>query len=177
VNLVKGNKSSVMKKKIKKITNTEKLQSFITKYNISSEYIAVNRTMVTKAMFIGLFVALLPIPMQMLVVIILMKFVTFNVPLAILLCWITNPITMPFIYYAEYIIGSYLLYTDTFALKMSLEWFNNNFTSIFMQLYVGAFVLASVVSSVVYFIVNYLWIHLVYKNKKLHYTERKDKQK
>jgi len=84
---------------------------------------------------------------------------------------------MPFIYYAEYIIGSYLLNTDTLAIQMSLEWFNNNFTSIFMQLYVGAFVLASVVSSVVYFIVNYLWIHLVYKNKKLHYTERKDKQK
>jgi hypothetical protein len=166
-----------MKKKFKELTKIDKLQDFITKHNISSEYIAVNRTTITKALFIGLFIALLPIPMQMLVVIVMMKFFTFNVPLAILLCWITNPITMPFIYYTEYIIGSYVLNTDILSIQMSLEWFNNNFSSIFIQLYVGAFILSAVVSSLVYFSVNYLWIHLVYKNKKLHYSERKDKLK
>jgi uncharacterized protein (DUF2062 family) len=166
-----------MKKSIKELMKLEKLQDAISKYNIPYEYISVNRSMVTKALLIGLFIALLPIPMQMLIVLVLMRFFTFNVPLAILLCWITNPITMPFVYYIEYTIGSYILNTDILAMEMSIEWFNNNFTSIFIQLYVGAFLLASLVSTGVYFLVNYLWIHLVYKNKKLHYKERKDKIK
>ncbi|MGB5866496.1 MAG: DUF2062 domain-containing protein, partial [Arcobacteraceae bacterium] len=123
-----------MKKKIKKLTKSKKSQDFITKYNIPYEFIAVNRTMVTKALLIGLFVALLPIPLQMLVVIVMMKFVRFNVPLAILLCWVTNPITMPFIYYVEYLIGSFVLNTDVLSIQMSLDWFNDNFKSIFTQL-------------------------------------------
>ena len=162
-----------MKKSIKELLKLKKLQDFISKYNISNEYIAVNRTTVTKALFIGLFIALLPMPMQMLVVILAMRFFMFNVPLAILLCWITNPITMPFIYYIEYMIGCYVLNTDSLTIHMSLEWFNNNFTNIFLQLYVGAFLLAASISSTMYFSVNYLWIHFVYKNKKKHYTQRK----
>ena len=163
-----------MKKKIKKLTKTKKLNDFINKYNISYKYIAVNRTMVTKALFIGLFIALLPLPMQMLIVLVMMRFFVFNVPLAVLACWITNPITMPFIYYAEYVLGSFVLNTDIIAMQMSMEWFNNNFTSIFMQLYVGAIFLASTVSTAVYFLVDYLWIYFVHKNKKLHYKQRKD---
>jgi len=162
-----------MKKKIKKITKSKKSQDFITKYKIPYEYIAVNRTMVTKALFIGLFVALLPIPMQMLVVIIMMKFLKFNVPLAILLCWITNPVTMPFIYYIEYYIGSFVLNTELLSIQMNLEWFNENFKNIFIQLYIGAIVVASTIASFSYFITNYLWIYIVNKNKKLHYSQRK----
>lgn len=165
-----------MKKKFKELINIKKLDDLIAKYNISYEYIAVNRAMVTKALLIGLFIALLPIPMQMLVVLLCMKFFTFNVPLGILLCWITNPITMPFIYYIEYLVGSFILNTEMLAIEMSLEWFNDNFTNIFLQLYLGAFILASLISTVVYLLVNYLWIHLVYKNKKIHYTQRKEKK-
>jgi len=163
-----------VKESIKELLKLKKLQDLISKHNISNEYIAVNRTTVTKALFIGLFIALLPMPLQMLVVILMMKFFKFNVPLAILLCWITNPVTMPFIYYIEYMIGCYVLNTDSLTIHMSLEWFNNNFAHIFLQLYLGAFLLATSVSSIVYFSVNYLWIHLVYKNKKKHYTQRKD---
>jgi len=162
-----------MKKRIKRLTKTEKLQKIIAKYNISYEYIAVNRTMVTRALFIGLFIALIPMPMQMLVVILMMRFFKFNVPLAVLLCWITNPITMPFIFYIEYVVGSYILNTDIVAMEMTTEWFNNNFATIFIQLYAGAFLLATSISGSLYFITNYLWIHFVNKNRKLHYTKRK----
>ena len=164
-----------MKKRIKKLTKTKKSQDFISKYNIPYEYIAVNRTMVTKALLIGLFIALLPIPMQMVVVIVMMKFLKFNVPLAILLCWITNPNTMPFIYYVEYSIGSFILNTEVLNIQMNLEWFNENIGNIFMQLCTGSIVLATVVSGMSYFIVNYLWIYFVNRDKKVHYTQRKKK--
>lgn len=164
-----------MKKKIKKLTKTKKSQDFISKYNIPYEYISVNRTMVTKALLIGLFIALLPIPMQMLLVIVMMKFFRFNVPLAILLCWVTNPITMPFIYYIEYITGSFILNTEILSIQMSLEWFNENFANIFIQVFIGAVFIGAIVSSVSYLVVNYLWIYFVNRDKKTHYTQRKRK--
>ena len=162
-----------MKKRIKAIINTKKLQDLLSKYKLSYEYISVNRTMVTRGIFLGLFTALLPIPFQMLVVILLMRFFIFNVPIAVILCWVTNPITMPFIYYAEYMIGSTILNTEVLVIEMSVEWFSDNFASIFLQLYFGAFLLASVISSLMYFFVNYLWIYFVYQNKKVHHRKRK----
>lgn len=163
-----------MKKTIKKITRLEKIQYYIKKYNIPYEYISVNKSMVTKAIFIGLVIALLPLPMQMLIILFLMKFFTFNVPLALLLCWITNPVTIPFIYYYEYIIGSYILQSEIAEIEMTIEWFNTNFSDIFIPLYLGSFVVALSVASLSYFFVNYIWIYNVYKNKKKHYTKRKE---
>jgi uncharacterized protein len=161
-----------MKKKIKKLTQSQKIKDFILKYQIKEQYLSVNRIMVAKAFLIGLFIAFLPIPMQMLVVVIMMKFFMFNVPIAILLCWVTNPVTMPFIYYIEYIIGSFILDMEVINVELSVEWFNNNFTDIFIQLYLGAVLLASVISVSVYFLINYLWIYFVHKKKKVHYTKR-----
>jgi len=163
----------MIKKKIKKLSNHHKVQDFLIKYNISQVYLSKSREMVSKAVLIGLFIAFIPMPMQMLVVVLAMKFYKFNLPVAILLCWITNPFTMPFIYYVEYIIGSFLLNIEIGNIQMSLEWFNENYKDIFIPLYFGAFVVSSFVSVSLYFLVNFLWIHLVKKNKKLHYTKRK----
>lgn len=161
-----------MRKKIKKISNSDKIQQFLIKYNIPQVYLSANREMVSKSFLIGLFLALLPIPMQMLVVILLMKFVKFNVPVAIALCWVSNPITMPFIFYIEYIVGAYLLNIEIETMQISVEWFNNNFQDIFIPLYFGALVIASFASTSFYFLINFLWIYFVKKSKKKHYTKR-----
>jgi len=161
-----------MRKKIKKLSNSDKIQQFLIKYNIPQVYLSTNRDLVSKSFFIGLFLAFLPIPMQMLVVILLMRFVKFNVPVAIALCWVSNPITMPFIFYVEYIVGAYLLNIEIETIQISVEWFNNNFQDIFIPLYFGALIVASFVSTSFYFLINFLWIYFVKKSKKKHYTKR-----
>lgn len=162
----------MIKKKIKKLSNNQKIQKFLLKYNISQIYLSKSRDMVTNAFLIGIFVALIPIPMQMLVIVLSMKFYKFNLPVAIALCWITNPFTMPFVYYIEYVIGSFFLNIDIGTIQMSVEWFQNNFKDIFIPLYLGAFILASTVSVSIYFSINLLWIYFVKKSKKVHYTKR-----
>jgi uncharacterized protein (DUF2062 family) len=162
----------MMRKKIKKLSNSDKIQQFLIKYKIPQVYLSTNRDLVSKAFFIGLFLAFLPIPMQMLVVILFMRFVKFNVPVAIALCWVSNPLTMPFIFYIEYIVGAFLLNIQVENIQMSVEWFNNNFQDIFIPLYFGAFVVASLVSITFYFLINTLWIYFVKKNKKIHYSKR-----
>ncbi len=161
-----------MRKKIKKLSSSDKIQQFLIKYNIPQSYLSTNREMVSKSFLIGLFVAFLPIPMQMLLVLVLMRFFKFNVPVAIALCWLSNPLTMPFIFYVEYIVGGFLLNIDISTIQMSLEWFNKNFQDIFIPLYFGAVIVASVVSISIYFLINFLWIHSVKKSKKTHYTKR-----
>jgi len=164
----------MIKNKIKKLSNSQKIQAFLVKYNIPQVYLSKSREMVTNAFLIGLFVALIPIPMQMLVIVLSMKFYKFNLPVAIALCWITNPLTMPFVYYIEYSIGSFILNSDIATMKMTIEWFQNNLKDIFIPLYLGAFILASFVSVSIYFLVNIFWIYMVKKNKKIHYTKRKN---
>jgi len=161
-----------MRKKIKKLSNNDKIQRFLIKYNIPTVYLSTNREMVSKAFLIGLFLAFLPIPMQMLVVILIMKFFKFNVPVALTLCWVSNPITMPFIFYIEYVIGSFILNMEIENIQMSIEWFNNNFQDIFIPLYSGSLIVASIVSVSTYFLINFLWIRFVKKNKKIHYKKR-----
>jgi len=164
----------MIRNKIKKLSNSQKIQAFLVKYNIPQVYLSKSREMVTNAFLIGLFVTLIPIPMQMLVIVLSMKFYKFNLPVAIALCWITNPLTMPFVYYIEYSIGSFILNSDIATMKMTIEWFQNNLKDIFIPLYLGAFILASFVSVSIYFLVNIFWIYMVKKNKKIHYTKRKN---
>ena len=113
-------------------------------------------------------------PMQMLAVIFMMTFLKFNVPIALLMCWITNPFTMPFIYFIEYQIGSFILNTSTLTVEMTLKWFSSNIDNFFIPLYTGALILSTTSSLLFYYLINYFWESSVYKNKKLHFSCRKN---
>ena len=80
--------------------------------------------------------------------------------------WLSNPLTMPFMYYAEYTTGVYLLGMEHLVVEPSLEWFENNFSHIFIPLYVGTLFYMLTLSPLVYAIVNWLWIRSVRKERK-----------
>lgn len=60
----------------------------------------------------GLFWAMMPIPFQMLPSGITAYLLRFNVPAAITVVWITNPVTWPVILYWQYRLGAWLLRQD-----------------------------------------------------------------
>lgn len=162
----------MLRKTLKSTSKSKKLQSFLKKYKIPPEYLSTNRKMVSKAVFIGLFIAFIPMPMQMLAVLALVPFFKFNVPIALAMCWFSNPFTMPPMYYIEYLTGSFFLGSEVAPVEMSIDWFSNNLDDIFIPLYVGTFFYSVTVASLAYWIVNHFWRGSVDKDRKLHRDDR-----
>lgn len=161
-----------MRKKLKKISKNDKINSFLENYKIPKEYLAINRRMINKAVLLGVFIAFIPMPMQMLAVIFFIPFMKFNVPIALAMCWITNPFTMPIIYYVEYITGSFILNIPMEEVKITVEWFSNNISNIFIPLYFGALFYSILLSILSYFLINFFWIKSVKTDKNIYYKNR-----
>jgi uncharacterized protein (DUF2062 family) len=139
-----------------------KIDAFIKKYNIPREYLSSNRKSISRAVLIGLFWGFIPMPMQMLAVLATTPFIRFNVPLAISMVWLSNPITMPFMYYMEYLTGNFILgYEGIESVELTLKWFSCHWDAIVVPLYVGTLFYSIVVSSIIYLVVNRLWIYSV----------------
>ncbi len=162
----------MIRKTFKKISSHNKLKTFIQKHKVPFEYLSSSRKMIAKAVFIGLFIAFIPMPMQMVAVLGVMPFTKFNVPVALAMCWISNPFTMPPIYYMEYLTGSFILGIDVTPVEMSIEWFSENLKNIFIPLYVGTAFYSITVASLGYYLVNHFWRSSIKKNKKLHRHDR-----
>lgn len=161
-----------MRKIFKNSNKTIKLDSFIKKHNIPREYLSINRKSITRGLWIGIFWAFIPMPMQMIAVLLCTPFFKFNVPIALAMVWISNPITMPIIYYVEYMTGNYLLGLDSLHVELTAEWFSTHIDDILIPLYVGTFVYAIGVSTIVFYVVNWLWVKSVRKEKR--HQKRKD---
>ncbi|MEA1920149.1 MAG: DUF2062 domain-containing protein [Campylobacterota bacterium] len=148
----------------KKTKQSHKFKDYIEKYNISTEFLNVNRKMVSRAMLVGFFIAFIPMPLQMVAVLAVLPFFKFNALIGIAIVWITNPVTMPMIYYVEYITGNALLMQESLqGIEISVDWFLEHLDDIFIPLYVGALFYSTVSAIFFYYLVNWLWIVSVRK--------------
>jgi len=163
----------MIRKVLKKTSQHEKLKAFIKKYKIPHEYLATNRKMISRGVLLGLFIAFIPMPMQMAAVLLFMPFFRFNVPIALAMCWLSNPVTMPPMYYMEYLTGSFLLGIEPEPVEMTLEWFKNNLDAIFIPLYFGTAIYSIFGSLSAYWLVNHFWRDSVHKEKKRKNKKRK----
>ena len=147
-------------------TPNVKIDAFIKKYNLPREYLSINRKSISLGVLIGLFWGFIPMPMQMLAVVSMTPFFKFNVPIAISMVWLSNPLTMPFMYYMEYQTGNFLLGKEGLdGITLTLDWFSANWDEIVLPLYVGTIPYSTVVSAIIYMIINRLWIHSVQSAK------------
>ncbi len=158
----------------KKSSNSGKIDKFLDKYNIPREYLSINRKSISKGALVGLFWGFIPMPMQMAAVMLSTPFIRFNVPLAISTVWLSNPFTMPPMYYMEYLTGNFILGREGIEdIELTLDWFSEHFDDILIPLYTGTAFYSIVVSSLVYFLINRLWIASVKKER----SEKKEKRK
>ena len=129
----------------------------------------LNRRSVAGAFAVGLFVTFLPIPMQMLLAAAIAISVRVNLPISVLLVWVSNPLTMPPIFYTAYTIGRWILNEPrrSFRVEMTMEWFTGDLLTIWKPLVTGSLVLAVVASAVGYLVVRVLWWFSVMERLKI----------
>ena len=95
-----------------------------------------------------------------------------NLPLAMVIIWMSNPLTIPPMFYLTYKLGSYILGTTLgdFSVTLSWEWFSQLGSEILLPLFVGSILAGTVLASIGYFFVLFLWRWKVIKD----WEHRKD---
>ncbi len=124
----------------------------------------LNRRSVTVALALGLFVAFIPLPGQMVIVAFAAIWLRCNLPVALASVWITNPITIPAIFFGCYQLGSWLLETPVAASEVGtdLDWSGEQLAGIWKPFLLGSLVAGLVASAVGSIAINVLWrIHIV----------------
>jgi len=155
-----------------------KLGKFLTKYKIPREYFSINRRAVSRGVLVGLFWGFIPMPMQMLGVVLTTPLMRFNVPIAISMVWLSNPLTMPAMYYMEYLTGNLLLgLPGVHDVQLTMEWFREHWSEIVLPLYVGTAFYSIVVNTLIYLLINRLWIHSVKREKRIREELRSSERK
>jgi hypothetical protein len=134
----------------------------------------INRYSASMAFFIGLFVAFMPIPGQMVTAALLAVLVRCNLPLSVGLVWITNPVTLPAIFYLAYKVGAMIIDVpvENIEFELSFYWLTNSLVTIWKPFLLGCLICGLLFGSLGYFTISMLWRwRVVY-----HWHERKRKR-
>jgi len=119
----------------------------------------INRYSASMAFFVGLFVAFVPLPGQMLIAALLAILMRCNLPLSVSLIWITNPLTMPAIFFLAYKVGALLIDVPVKFVKfhLSWEWVTSSLVAIWEPFLLGCLVCGLFFGSLGYFVISMLW--------------------
>lgn len=128
----------------------------------------LNRRSVAGGLGLGVFVAFIPTPMQMLISAFLSFWLRVNLPLAVAAVWITNPLTMPVIFFSSYKFGNWLLYLlpefewlDPEASGV-VSWLLNQLGTFGGPLLLGSLTLGAILGFTTYIVIRLVWRwHLV----------------
>lgn len=126
-------------------------------------FFSVSRRSVAGALWVGLFIALLPLPGQTIVAPLLALLLRVNLPISVVAVWLTNPLTMVPIFWSEYRLGALILDrpVEAISLDISWDWFSSGVAASWQPLLLGAVVSATVVASTAYVLVSVIWRWLV----------------
>jgi len=119
----------------------------------------LNRRSVSGAFGVGLFMAFVPVPFQMVLAAAAAIPLRVNLPISVGLVWITNPVTMPPMFYFAYKVGTWVLHIPNreFSFEMSYAWLGSELTTIWAPFLLGCFVCGSIAALAGYSLMRGFW--------------------
>ncbi|MCM8854607.1 MAG: DUF2062 domain-containing protein [Candidatus Thiodiazotropha sp.] len=120
----------------------------------------LNRHSASGAFAVGLFMAFIPLPFQMVLAAAAAILFRVNLPLSVCLVWISNPITIPPLFFFAYLVGTWITGSpaEVEPFQFSLEWFQNGgLDGIWVPLLIGSLVCASLASLLGYSLILWIW--------------------
>lgn len=131
---------------------------------------SIRRQTVVPAFALGAFFAWMPFPGHPLWATLAALWRRVNIPVAAITTLVSNPVTMPFMYFAAYRVGAYLLDTPPapFEFEMTFGWLMDGFLQIWKPLLLGCVTLGATSAVVAYAVLDLFWRRSVvtYKLKK-----------
>lgn len=121
----------------------------------------INRRSTAMAVAVGLFCAFVPIPVQMLMAAILAVQLRCNVPVAVALVWISNPLTAVPIFSATCLLGAWLLGQDLQGIATALSSVEALWTqigAIWWPLWLGSLLTGTVLAVFGYWSTHWFWM-------------------
>lgn len=119
----------------------------------------INRYSASMAFFVGLFLAFAPLPGQIPLAALGAVLLRCNLPIAVSLVCITNPLTAPAIFYLAYQVGALLIDAPLQPLnfEFSIDWLTQRLDDVWRPLLLGCLLCGLFFGSVGYFVINVLW--------------------
>ena len=119
----------------------------------------LNERSVPGAFAVGLFCAWIPLPSQMIIAAAIAILLRVNVPLSVLLVWVTNPITIPPMFYTAYVVGTWVTgeTAESFEFQLSMQWLLNELGAIGEPLLIGCAILGITSSILGFILMRVFW--------------------
>ncbi len=127
-----------------------------------------NRHNIALAFAIGLFWMWVPCPPQTVFAAATAVMLRANLPLSVALVFITNPITIPPLYYFAYEFGATILNQQIEEVKFELtfDWFQASVSSIWWPMLLGCLLLGVISAIIGYFSIHLFWrMHIIQRMK------------
>ena len=115
-----------------------------------------------------MFAMWIPIPVQMIVAAVLAILFKANLPLSVALVWVTNPVTIPLMFYGAYLVGAWALQHEMRPIEFSAsaEWLAESLSQIWEPFLFGCLLLGTVGAAIGYFGVHLGWRIYIYQAMK-----------
>lgn len=139
----------------------------------------LNRRSASRGFAIGLFFAFMPVPFQMVMAAAVAIPARANLPLSMALVWISNPITMPAIFFASYQFGVFVLRQspEPFLFELSWSWFTASIGTVVPPFLFGCLLLGTITSLIGFFTIRIMWRQAAIKAWRERQKERSAQRK
>ena len=146
------------------LPNKEKLQghgslNFLSDHLHDPNLWHIHRRSSAAGAAVGMFCAFIPIPIQTVTSAVLAILFRVNLPIAVVFSFVSNPITIPPLFFYAHKIGAFMLGVKPrhVEFNFSWEWFSGTFLDIWQPLLLGCFIMATVSSLLTYFAIRLIW--------------------
>jgi len=123
----------------------------------------LNRYSVAWGVSVGLFTAFIPVPFQMVLAATAAIVIGCNLPIAVVLVWISNPVTMPPMFFAAYKFGAWLMDSPSRVVEfeVSIHWLLTKLGDIWEPFLLGCLLLGLIAAAIGHGAVRIIWrIHV-----------------
>lgn len=139
----------------------------------------MNRRSVSGAFAVGIFWGMMPMPLQMVAATFSAILLRVNLPISVALVWLTNPLTMPPVFYFNYLVGTWILGKPPTAgaFHPTLEWVGHLIADNWLPLYFGSLVVGLVGGLLGYLGIRAYWRwHTISRYRRRPWARNHDKR-